>query len=244
MNNIPDTSITLIIPVLNEEKCLTTLIESIKRQTQAPEQIIVVDSKSTDGTKSVCESQSHIITYIVSQRCGIAHQRNYGAHSADSSILCFVDADVILPSDFISRIKRYYARSEHIHSHALFPIYLPISNHIFLLVLFFIQNVYCYIVQWFKPVWSGSTMIIPRLLFAQTSGFNSAVQFEDVEFAHRLSKTADIRMIPLVTRFSTRRFKEDGIIRITSLYLITSLLSLFGIHMPAHSVNYTFGEHS
>ena len=41
---------TLIIPVLNEIKSITLLLDSIRTQSITPNQIIIVDAGSVDGT--------------------------------------------------------------------------------------------------------------------------------------------------------------------------------------------------
>src|SRR5207244_861116 len=42
--------ISLVIPVRNEEQSLPLLVESIRAQTRPPDEIILVDGGSTDGT--------------------------------------------------------------------------------------------------------------------------------------------------------------------------------------------------
>ncbi|RLG42118.1 MAG: hypothetical protein DRO01_01695 [Thermoproteota archaeon] len=48
-------SVTVVIPAYNEEEGVRTCLESVLRQTVAPDQVIVVDDGSTDGTPLILE---------------------------------------------------------------------------------------------------------------------------------------------------------------------------------------------
>src|SRR5437016_8551578 len=50
--------ISLVVPVRNEEASLPGLISSIRRQTRAPDEIILVDGGSTDQTVTVATELS------------------------------------------------------------------------------------------------------------------------------------------------------------------------------------------
>ncbi len=85
--------VAAIIPALNEEHTIGTVIKSL-READSIDEVIVVDDASTDRTAHVAES------------CGarvISHQKNKGkglsmiagAHSTDADILFFADADLV-----------------------------------------------------------------------------------------------------------------------------------------------------
>ena len=48
--------VSLIVPLRNEEASAASLVESVWRQTQAPDELIVIDAGSTDRTAEVVES--------------------------------------------------------------------------------------------------------------------------------------------------------------------------------------------
>src|SRR5437870_493328 len=89
--NLP---ISIIIPSLNEEQSLPLLLQSIKKQTIQPKEIIVADAFSTDKTRSIAKKFN--CTVINGGLPGKG--RNAGAKVATQDILLFLDADVILPS--------------------------------------------------------------------------------------------------------------------------------------------------
>ncbi|MBM3740773.1 MAG: glycosyltransferase [Acidobacteria bacterium] len=43
-------SIAVVVPILNEARSLPALLEGIRRQGRRPEEILIVDSGSTDGS--------------------------------------------------------------------------------------------------------------------------------------------------------------------------------------------------
>ncbi len=103
-SNIPFLSI--IIPVLNEEKRLKELIPYLI--THAPhEEIIVVDCPhSNDNTKSLLSQFS--FTYLPSKKAGRAGQMNTGALHAKGNVYMFLHADVLPPPNFVKAIKEQH----------------------------------------------------------------------------------------------------------------------------------------
>jgi glycosyltransferase involved in cell wall biosynthesis len=97
--------VSVIIPALNEEamigRCLGSLIGS-KCPTDGFE-VILVDNGSTDHTLEVARSFSgHLNLTILQRPCiNISGLRNEGAAAAKGEILAFLDADCLVPSDWI-----------------------------------------------------------------------------------------------------------------------------------------------
>lgn len=103
--------LSVIIPCKNEVGVVEHLLDSLKKQTTAPDEIIVVDSHSDDTTASVAEAYRDTlpIKVIKAKGYGIAHARNEGAKAASGDLFLFIDADVRLPSGFIARSLRQIA---------------------------------------------------------------------------------------------------------------------------------------
>ncbi len=92
-----NTSISVIVPVYNGEQFLTEAIQSVLEQTVLPDEIIVVDDGSTDGSARVAAellSTSPVpIQYVFQTNQGPAAARNQGLRLATGSLLAFIDAD-------------------------------------------------------------------------------------------------------------------------------------------------------
>jgi glycosyltransferase involved in cell wall biosynthesis/nucleoside phosphorylase len=86
--------ITAVVPVYNREQTVMQAIDSILSQSCPPEEIIVVDDCSNDGTGKILEIYGSKITPIsLSKNMGPAHARNEGVKHAKTEWIAFMDSD-------------------------------------------------------------------------------------------------------------------------------------------------------
>lgn len=104
-------TISLVIPVYNEESHLGACLQSAVSQLLPFDEIIVVDNNSTDATSSVAVSVPGVHV-IHEARQGVVHSRNRGFDSAAGDIIARIDADTILPPDWSLRVARTFAESD------------------------------------------------------------------------------------------------------------------------------------
>ena len=90
--------ISIIIPTLNEEKCLPKLLKCIKEQTYKYYEIIVADADSKDKTKQIARKFG---CKVVKSGGLPAVGRNNGAKAAKGGILLFLDADSLIENNFL-----------------------------------------------------------------------------------------------------------------------------------------------
>lgn len=86
-------TITAVIPVYNGELYLAEAIESVLDQTHLPDEIIVVDDGSDDGSAAVAKRFGGPVTYLRQQRSGAGAARNLGVSIAAGTLVAFLDAD-------------------------------------------------------------------------------------------------------------------------------------------------------
>ena len=92
--------ISVIATVRNERDNISRLLDSLLSQSHKPDEILIVDGASTDGTLDILQTyaKTHGIL-VLSQPCNIAEGRNLGIRAATGTHLavtdagCFVDAD-------------------------------------------------------------------------------------------------------------------------------------------------------
>lgn len=88
--------ISIIVPVYNMERYLEQCLDSIRRQTYADWECIMVDDGSTDGSPEMCdryaETDSRFIV-IHESNGGLSHALNTGLNAAKGEYIGFVDAD-------------------------------------------------------------------------------------------------------------------------------------------------------
>jgi glycosyltransferase involved in cell wall biosynthesis len=85
--------VSVIIPTYNRAAWLPRTVASVRRQTHAPHEIIVVDDGSQDDTAAVVAGLGAGITLLTQANQGVAAARNLGARHATGDWLAFVDSD-------------------------------------------------------------------------------------------------------------------------------------------------------
>lgn len=110
--------ISVIIPTYNGLDMLCRSLQTWFEQTLPKDdyEIIVVDNRSTDETKSYVESllpEHKNLIYIYESKPGATNARHAGAHIAEGEYLVFADNDGLFNPECLSEIlKVYYARKE------------------------------------------------------------------------------------------------------------------------------------
>ncbi len=99
-----EASVSIIVPVYNQEKYLGQCIESIVRQTYSNFECILVDDGSTDNSPRICDEfakKDSRIKVIHKANQGVSSARKDGYELATSEYICFVDSDDFLADDFV-----------------------------------------------------------------------------------------------------------------------------------------------
>jgi glycosyltransferase involved in cell wall biosynthesis len=89
-------TVSVIIPCYNAEPYLAQTIGSVLEQTQPPDELIVVDDGSTDGSLAIAESFGDRVRVLSKRNGSASRTRNYGASFATGEALMFLDADDVL----------------------------------------------------------------------------------------------------------------------------------------------------
>jgi GT2 family glycosyltransferase len=102
---------SLVIPTCNRADKLRRCLAAATSQSRPPEEVIVVDDASTDGT-SVMMRECYPAVRCLRQerRRGPAAARNRGIAAAGGDVVVFTDDDCLLPPDFLARLQDGYAR--------------------------------------------------------------------------------------------------------------------------------------
>lgn len=103
--------VSIVIPVYNEAEPLVACLEAIAAQTVQPDEVIVVDNNSTDASRKLAEA--YVFTRLIQEnRQGIVFARNRGYDAAAGDIIARIDADTVLPPDWVERVKSFYIKPE------------------------------------------------------------------------------------------------------------------------------------
>jgi len=86
-------TVSVIIPTFNRRERVLKAIASVVSQTRQPDEIIVVDDGSTDGSSAAIRNNFPTVTVIRQQNSGVSAARNTGIRAATGEWLAFLDSD-------------------------------------------------------------------------------------------------------------------------------------------------------
>ena len=92
--------VSVIIPTFNSVSTIAACLESIKKQTYTPVEILVVDNNSRDATVKIAKKYTRHVYRAGPER---AAQVNFGASRAKGKYLYRVDSDFILEPDVVTQ---------------------------------------------------------------------------------------------------------------------------------------------
>ena len=232
-------SVSIIIPALNEELFLPRLLESIQNQTYKPKEVIVADSFSKDNTRKIAKEYGCRIANGAAHPAGA---RNNGAKAATGDVLLFLDADVMLPEQFLEKNLAEFEQRNLVEASCL-P--APISKNIFDHIGAIIINNFFKLIYILKPHANGFCIFAKRDVHQKIGGFDETLTLtEDHDYAFRankLGKTGFLHSMDIP--MSIRRYKEEGKIRTTLKYTLIELHWLFLGKIRKNFFTFEFGRH-
>ncbi len=193
------TSISIIVPVYNEENTVNSIMGQLVPLRDKAE-IIFVDGGSTDNTVEIIGKQFRIIESQKSR--GV--QLNRGAEEASGDILFFLHCDSRLPENALAQIREVMAS----HEWGYFGVKFKSKN-----VFMFTNNINSGLRASLRNIVFGDQgMFIDRSLFTEIGGFPEIPIMEDYDFSLRMRRR---KIKPGKTkhriRTSTRRYGESTI---------------------------------
>jgi len=216
--------LSIIIPTLNEENYLPRLLNCIKKQNFKDYEIIVADANSKDRTREIAKDFGCKIVMG-----GLpAKGRNKGAKIIKGNLILFLDADALLPEDFLEKtLKEFKQRNLDIASFIL----TPISERKYPKILFNIF--YNYPLRFFEKKWAHAmiAILVKNNLHESLKGFDEGIKIgEDHYYVQQGSKLGKFGVIKTTEIFtSLRRFRREGWIRVGLKYGLGEVyMKLFG----------------
>jgi glycosyltransferase involved in cell wall biosynthesis len=104
-------SFSVVIPTYNEASDIGETIACVLAQTRRALDVIVVDGGSVDGTVEklrALSSGGRVTIVEEGRRRGVAAARNAGLRLAKGDVVVILNADVLLPPDFLARLAEIY----------------------------------------------------------------------------------------------------------------------------------------
>lgn len=99
---------SIIIPSYNEGDDIRLSIESAINQNKQNKEILVVDDSTDETPEIIKEYADKGVQFIKGEKKGCCGARNLGIKIATGDIVVLLNADVVLPNDFLDKILKHY----------------------------------------------------------------------------------------------------------------------------------------
>jgi GT2 family glycosyltransferase len=97
--------VSIVIPTWNGRHLLEPCLDSLRKQTYRPIEIVVVDGASRDGTRELVESRYPEARLVpLPQNLGFAGNVNAGIRTSRGEIVCLLNNDAVAQADWVERL--------------------------------------------------------------------------------------------------------------------------------------------
>ncbi len=107
-------TVSVVVPVYNAAKTLSQSIESVLKQSFEDWELLLIDDRSTDGSRALIQEfasrDPRIQSLFLDSNVGAAEARNVGVRKAQGRFIAFLDSDDLwLPTKLQKQVARHLA---------------------------------------------------------------------------------------------------------------------------------------
>ncbi len=227
-------TVTILIPVLDEEKALPDLVAHLAALGPPPAEILLVDGGSLDGTVEIARNAGWT---VLSAEKGRALQINAGVKAAQGEQVCVLHADTIPPPDMVDWIERTLA-DERTSLASFTPLIKgPDRTR-------WVTSAHNWVKTWYAPLLTRPHLFLRgvRLLFGDHGMFFRRKQFleiggctpgdavmEEADLCVKFAALGRVKMVPRWIITSDRRIAAWGPLKANWIYFKVGMMWAFGM---------------
>lgn len=226
-------TLSIVIPAFNEESHLKQCLDSIANQTAMPDEVIVVDNQSKDGTVDIAKKYS-FVTVLKEKQQGVRYARDTGFNAARSDIIGRIDADSQLTANWCERVLEIFA--DHSVGAASGPCYyydMPLKKAGLLIDRAIRRGLYSLDDA---PILFGSNMAVRKLAWRKVHPLlcTEGEFFEDYDLTIHLRKLKEkiVYDEEMVAGVSSRRLDDDPKTFRHTMNMHTHTFAMHGMTSP------------
>lgn len=229
--NHKPTVLSIIVPTLEEEKCIGTTLGRLKSELSIPHEIIVSDGGSSDATTTIARKfADKVISFDGKTRQTISQGRNAGAKVARGDILFFTDADCAIPDPdaFFNKALSHFAADKNLVGLTGQVRVLPEEETMIDRAMWNFMNFVTRLqnnVRHRGDAAGGEFQMVRREAFVTIGGYREdLVTCEDRDLFRRLAQIGRTMFDPqLIVFHSGRRQHQVGWTRMTLLFFVNTI---------------------
>ena len=203
----PFTSLSIIVPTINEAEFLPLLLADLNLYPYQYE-LIIVDGGSTDLTKLI--AQLGCAKIINLSECNRGKQLHNGAKVAVGEWLLFLHADCRLSSNWGSKVNKII--KDPLQKKYAWFFDLKVKSKDFIWSIF--QIAISIRSNLLKRPYGDQGLLISKDLYTRIGGYKEIALMEDLDMVLRLNKSNSIKALGIDIETSTRKYKNKNVLSI------------------------------
>ncbi len=203
---VMDSSLSIILPTLNEAKRLPLLFADINSWSTKFE-LLIIDAGSSDDSIFVAELAGAKVYKFPEPNRGA--QMRSGASKASGDWLLFLHADSRLPKNWDKSIKAIIAKPSASNSAWYFDFkvnHQRIELRLLEIAVFLRSSL-------LKRPYGDQGLLIKKVLYERLGGFKPLHLMEDLEFIERINTRTSLKRIGIPLFTNSRKWENEGVLK-------------------------------
>ncbi len=211
--------LSIIIPTLDEAKCIEETLGALQPYRNDNLEIVVVDGGSHDGTLVLTNSLADLS--LKSMR-GRANQMNFGASEANGEYLMFLHADTRVPTNAFESLRNTLSQGA---IWGRFDVTLSGNQR----PLRMVESLMNWRSKWSGIATGDQAIFVKSDVFKNVGGFPEIPLMEDIALSKKLKRITNPVCLNERVISSSRRWETHGIFRTIMLMWLLRLKYFLGV---------------